>query len=347
MWILRDKLYNYSLVDITLPGTHDSGSYELVDAIGPGESTVVDDLIRVANKAGLPIFPFVRGWGQSQNTTVYQQLLGGIRYIDLRVCVYNSGWFTLHFLLGNQIQLILNDIRQFLDRHPGEVIVVELGDFAGSSTTERDFLGKMINDTLGRYLFPASPTGDLRQITIGQMVERNQRILMTSPFRLGPYLWNGTQFLCGGYADKSVLGEMVAWNYQEISRYGGTGSLFEVSWTLTPQPKDIEKDLYDPFDRVRTLKDLALGADAALASFVDKYHNYKIGNIMLVDWWEYADVVDIAISQNLRLCNDDPVYIPWSTDGQYCRNWFVNGNCSNPIYERWMSIHCSLSCGYC
>jgi len=346
MAALKEYLYNYSLVDISLPGTHDSGAYQLFDVIGPGESRTLDDLIRIAKDVGLPIFQFVRVWGQAQNSSLYGQLMGGIRYIDFRVCISKGEWYTQHFLLGNPIQLLLNDILAFISTHRGEVLIIELGDFDGSTDAERKYLAQMIFKTLSPYLLPAPVTGSLRDITIGQMVQLNQRILMTSPFNLGPFLWNSTAYLCGSYADKSALLDMEAWNVQEINHSGGN-TIFELSWTLTPQPRDIEKDLFDPLNKIKSLKDLAMEADGALPDFAKKYHNYKLGNILLVDWWEHADVVDVAISQNMRLCNDDPNFIPWNTNGQYCRNWFSNGNCTNPLFEKWMSVHCRLSCGYC
>jgi hypothetical protein len=121
------------------------------------------------------------------------------------------------------------------------------------------------------------------------MVARDKRILMTSLFPMGFLLWNSTAYICGSYADKSLLTDMEEWNAHEINHFGGE-SIFELSWTLTPQPRgnsfsklycydvftyffsaDIEKDLFDPFNKIRSLKDLASVADVALPQFVRQY----------------------------------------------------------------------------
>jgi hypothetical protein len=39
-----------------------------------------------------------------QDQTFYQQLEGGIRYVDLRSCWNGTTWRTFHFELGNTVQ---------------------------------------------------------------------------------------------------------------------------------------------------------------------------------------------------------------------------------------------------
>jgi len=161
------------------------------------------------------------------------------------------------------------------------------------------------------------------------------------------FLWDKDALIEGSYANKDKLEEMVAWNTMEINSEGGHGKIFELSWTLTTQDSDIVKTLLDPLLRTETLKMFALEADAALDGFAQDFHNYMLGNILLLDWWEYSNVVELVIEQNMRLCSDDPKFIATKTNGQFCRNYFSNQNCTNVEYREWMSIHCRLSCGYC
>ena len=43
-------------------------------------------------------------WSLAQNTTFFEQLAGGVRYVDLRSCWNGSEWRTFHFELGNTVQ---------------------------------------------------------------------------------------------------------------------------------------------------------------------------------------------------------------------------------------------------
>jgi len=249
-------------------------------------------------------------------------------------------------LVGTRTQDLLDDIQAFMIESPGEVIVVELGELIPED--QELLLINMFTATLGPWL---APRMDLNQTTVGEMVKNQQRIVLLYPESnyTGdfPFLWNKTLYMEGSYANKDKLDEMEEWNVQQISTLGGQGMIFELSWTLTTQDSDIIKTLLDPFARKETLRDFALTANAALDGWAQQYNNYMLGNILLLDWWEFSDVVEFTIAQNLRMCGDDPKYIAVNHDGQYCRNYITNGNCTNTNYQDWMSEHCRLSCGFC
>ena len=54
---------------------------------------------------------------------LYDQLYHGIRYIDFRVTYdeKQKTFRTLHFLMGNEVTVLLGDIRKFLLDFPTEV----------------------------------------------------------------------------------------------------------------------------------------------------------------------------------------------------------------------------------
>jgi hypothetical protein len=343
---MGDKIYSRSLLDITLPGTHDSGAYEFGDVLSPIDPELVADLIKIAYDLDIDIYTFIKNWSQTQDTTIYEQLMGGIRYLDLRACFIQNDWYTQHFLVGTRTQDLLNDIQAFMLESPGEVLVVELGELIPED--QELLLINMFQATLGPWL---APRMDLNETTVGEMVKNQERIVLlypetnfTSNFT---FLWNKTLYMEGSYANKDKLDDMETWNVQQINTLGGHGMIFELSWTLTTQDSDIIKTLLDPFARKEDLRDFALTANAALDGWQQQYSNYMMGNILLLDWWEYSNVVELTIAQNLRMCGDDPKYIAVKEDGQYCRHFYLNGNCTEPDYKEWMSVHCRLSCGYC
>jgi len=343
---LKDDLYGRSLLEITLPGTHDSGAYEFGDVLSPIEPKILNEMIKVANALGVDIYAFIKNWSQTQDTTIYEQLVGGIRYLDLRACFVLDDWYTQHFLIGTRTQDLLNDILAFISHSKGEVIVVELGELIPQD--QELTLIAMLEKTLGPYL---APRMHLNKTTIGQMVKDNDRIILLYPqsnyTHNFTFLWDKTVYMEGSYANKDKLNEMEQWNVHQVSTLGGHGKTFELSWTLTTQDSDIVKTLLDPYARTEDLKGFALTANAALDTFSAQYNNYMLGNILLLDWWEYSNVVDLTIARNRRMCNDDPAYIAVVASGQYCRNYIGNGNCTDPSYHKWMGVHCRLSCGYC
>lgn len=68
---------------------------------------LVDELIILGTDIGLDIYSFIKNWSITQNTTIYEQLVGGIRYVDLRACEIDGDWYTQHFLIGTRTQVLI------------------------------------------------------------------------------------------------------------------------------------------------------------------------------------------------------------------------------------------------
>ena len=80
-----EKLKQKSLKEITLPGTHDSGSYYLTDIIEEGEDTLFWEAIyTIANMQNKNVGKKIIDWTKTQDLNLYQQMQAGARYIDLR-----------------------------------------------------------------------------------------------------------------------------------------------------------------------------------------------------------------------------------------------------------------------
>jgi hypothetical protein len=83
-----DELASKSLLNISLPGTHDSASYHLTRHIIPGTLPwPLDAVVQLATDAGLSVAEYIIHWSQSQRFRLGEQLLHGIRYFDLRAGV--------------------------------------------------------------------------------------------------------------------------------------------------------------------------------------------------------------------------------------------------------------------
>jgi hypothetical protein len=62
-------------------------------------------MIKICADLGIDIYSFIKNWSITQDTTIYNQLMGGIRYVDLRACYIGDDWFTQHFLVGTRTQV--------------------------------------------------------------------------------------------------------------------------------------------------------------------------------------------------------------------------------------------------
>jgi hypothetical protein len=81
------------------------GAYEFTDTFSPLDSEILDVLIKLCADLDIDIYSFIKNWSITQNTTIYEQLMGGIRYVDLRACYIGDDWYTQHFLVGTRTQV--------------------------------------------------------------------------------------------------------------------------------------------------------------------------------------------------------------------------------------------------
>ncbi len=109
MTALSDDLYLY---EISIPGTHDSGTGEFVGA----------------------------GMSKCQNYNIMQQLNDGIRYFDIRV---DEEMDIRHGITDCDIDFkdVWNDFTLFLKEHPGETIIMQL-----NSHDEDDEIAKSLSE---------------------------------------------------------------------------------------------------------------------------------------------------------------------------------------------------------
>ena len=124
---LGDDIAGIPLTELTIPGTHDMGTYGLEGGSFPSTDTN-EPCPHIEPDPLDPVYVECVNYGKAQSSSAnaYNELQGGIRYFDLRVC---SGFFvefvTCHGLEGAPLADILADTATFAAQHPHEVIVLD------------------------------------------------------------------------------------------------------------------------------------------------------------------------------------------------------------------------------
>jgi hypothetical protein len=132
---------SFVLTDLSLPGTHDSFTYDLsltVSDDGLDDMRALADLLHFLSPGGtLHILPgdfeeFFRLQAKTQQLTITQQLDNGIRFVDCRIMMQqdqhdSKPWYSIHFMQSKQtVEVYWKEMRQWLDEHPQEVVMIWL-----------------------------------------------------------------------------------------------------------------------------------------------------------------------------------------------------------------------------
>ncbi|MFD5933705.1 hypothetical protein [Streptomyces sp. NPDC060333] len=138
---LRDTIGDRPLNRIVMPGSHDSGSWSITRNSGVCD---FGDQADLAHR-----FPSIAAsMSRTQSGTLVDQLQGGARYFDLRLCKQGDRWFTYHGgPMGNQfldapdgrggvVRGEVNQVAEWIRGHPREIVIIRLST-AASPRTER------------------------------------------------------------------------------------------------------------------------------------------------------------------------------------------------------------------
>lgn len=151
MTLLPETLRTIPVINLAIPGSHDSMSYSIVRG-----AAVAPDSERIIGKVNCILPCVVRRWARTQSLTTAQQLRAGIRYFDLRISMHakDRRFYFVHGLYGEPIENPLTEIRQFVTEHPDEFVVLDCQHFyAFDGEADYDRLANELRSMFGVRLF--------------------------------------------------------------------------------------------------------------------------------------------------------------------------------------------------
>lgn len=192
MGLTMAAIENQTLSDLSLPGTHDSITYDLSTVISDGGIDDYPELSELIHDFGNldPAGKFLKSQAQTHTANITQQLDGGIRFIDFRI-MYESGskdWRCLHCVQSNQPSLTyLRAVRTWLDQHPSEVVVMWLSkhgnevatgneQYPNVSVEEKQGLWQAMVAVFKGVLFDTSVSNN--ETPLSTLVARNHRLVL-------------------------------------------------------------------------------------------------------------------------------------------------------------------------
>ncbi|XP_029312627.1 PI-PLC X domain-containing protein 1-like [Cottoperca gobio] len=129
---LPPDLHNVPLFNLSIPGSHDSMSYDL----DINSSIIEPDGLKRLSKIYCAR-KIVHKWAMTQEETIAKQLDAGVRYFDLRVArkAHDSDPTRLFFYHGlytrTDVETVLRVIDEWAERHRREILVLALSHFKG------------------------------------------------------------------------------------------------------------------------------------------------------------------------------------------------------------------------
>jgi hypothetical protein len=190
-------LKHQTLLDLALPGTHDTLTYDLSTVISDGgidghAALAAAMHIGSSRLPNLDALEFARKQAQTQVLNITAQLDAGVRFLDFRVmytgAAGNKDWYSLHMLQSNELAMnYFHEVRSWLDAHPTELVVLWLSKhgsecavgqdaFPGVSPATKQTFWRQIENLFAGLLFNSS-VSSVNATSVPDLVARSHRAI--------------------------------------------------------------------------------------------------------------------------------------------------------------------------
>uniref|UniRef100_A0A336M9J6 CSON014078 protein n=1 Tax=Culicoides sonorensis TaxID=179676 RepID=A0A336M9J6_CULSO len=160
------------IINIAIPGSHDSFSYGINRKSEPAPDA--EKSMIIVYKYFLPCV--VRRWARTQKYQMSQQLNSGIRYFDLRTSKKDSEYYFVHGLYCEEIEKPLEDLRNFLDDHPDEFVILDCQHFYDFSHQDHIKFMQILIKAFGNRIYER--IGTLLELTLDHAISQRKQLLI-------------------------------------------------------------------------------------------------------------------------------------------------------------------------
>lgn len=206
---------NSKLINSIL-GSHDSGTFD----ISPASDVAPDaePILQILSVLGCVVKEILTQWSLTQYYTIRQQLYRGIRYFDFRIATKKSKdlFYFVHGLYSEEVIVELEEIKDFLEQHPKEIVILDCQHFYGLETYDHKRFVHLLGTVFGEKLLPYS--SDMKNITLDSMSEDQRQVIViyreSPPGVVNPF-WPSQSFP-NPWGDKIVASNLIDYLNEQL-----------------------------------------------------------------------------------------------------------------------------------
>lgn len=186
-----NKIATKKINQVLIPGSHFSNAYSLTgnkdlnicvgETMNNSLSTNAKIATLVTENAVIPQSDFI-SYLNTQENNIHDQLNSGIRYLELQICLQNEVYYTSNYYLTDSLDLIVKQIKDFMNNNPQEIIFVDLDN---NLRSENGQMSENDINNLHNYLQMAfgsslTPKHDWQELNFKKLWNTKHRIVLLS-----------------------------------------------------------------------------------------------------------------------------------------------------------------------
>ncbi|XP_057339524.1 PI-PLC X domain-containing protein 1-like [Microplitis mediator] len=298
-WMSRNKdlFEKMTLGKIFLPGTHNSGSYgKEIPRPLHSRYTRWDRTHDCSVKA--PFTLSTETLLSLQDRDVFDQLVSGARYLDIRPCISNGDirkyWVCHGPIFMHPLNGIIYDIKDFMT-NTHEIVILSFREFP------REYLKNHFDDFICLPMILP-----VESITLGNIWKSNKRLILSYDHPMqqtSTYLWPAiSQFWPNAKTTDQLYNSIDGFENRKKDRSLLRSSTKIMRVTMAEMTLDAESVVSDSFAQLfgrgtESLFQLGVQVGPLLTEWYNQKYN-STANIVAVDFIDATGIVEVAIDAN-------------------------------------------------
>ncbi len=233
-WIsnLVKKNPDLTLNNITLPGTHNSACSKI-------------NLDFIYN---IPIISnVIKNWTLNQNLSIYEQLVSGVRMLDIDVSYINNRFYTSHTFIIDELEDLINQLQQFNEEY-GDIYVVKFICRDNINNEKANELANIINNVFHNKIIYPKYYPNILNMPLSTFIDINENMIIYMDYQ-NHMFYNTNLFVYSSWTNDNIITNSICNNTEVINQMSGLKNvnnnvLMDFNWILTPTYNEV---LYGTF----------------------------------------------------------------------------------------------------
>lgn len=248
-------------------------------------------------------------WSLTQSISAKEQLQAGVRYFDLRIAIKkdpkDENLYLVHGLFGAAVDVFFAEVKEFLEGHRKEVILLHFQHFYNMTDVHHNRLLNKLTSTFGPLMCQFTKNDD--NITLSGLWRRGYQIITfyahDTLAKYHPYLWPPS-FIPNPWPDEDDAKQLVTFWNRTFSRPRDVGKFYVLQGVGTPQPSTVTMHICNSLKKYIVPK-----VNAALETWLlDKSPGAgpQTCNVVMSDFVDMDDfrIPRMVIAMNHKLLDD-------------------------------------------
>jgi len=228
-WItnLTNKNSDLILNNLILPGTHNSACDKLTLDCG----------------YNFPIVShIIKNWTLNQKWSVYEQLVNGVRMLDIDISYIDNKFYTTHTFIIDELEDVLEQLKLYNEEY-GDIYIIKFICRDNINNENVAELANIINNIFKNKIVLPQNYPNVLNTPLSTFINEKQNMIIYMDYQ-NHMFFNTKLYLYSSWTNDNDISDSICSNNIILNQMSGLKTinnnvLMDINWTLTPTYKEV------------------------------------------------------------------------------------------------------------